>query len=158
MFHTSCYNILGEHYSTIAKKLADKLPNMTNDDIPSTSTGKRKFKTSHKPCFTFNQITDREVYELLLNLDSNKGPGIDNLDVKTLKSVAHIISEQLASLFNQSIQKGIYPDNLKIAKCMPIYKVVPLDPSDTANYRPIPILTAINKTLNIFSIINYLNI
>ena len=139
-------NILGKHYSTVAQKLADKLPKMTNDDIPSTSAGKRKFKNSCKTHFTFNKITDREVYEHLLKLDSNKGPGIDNVDVKSLKSVAHIISEHLASLFNQSIQKGIYPDNLKIAKCIPIYKGAPLDPSDPANYRPISILTAINKT------------
>ena len=139
-------NILGKHYSTVAKKLAEKLPNITKDDIPSTSAGKRKFKNSCKTLFTFNKITDREVYELLLKLDSNKGPGIDNLDVKSLKSVAHIISKHLTSLFNQSIENGIYPNNLKIAKCIPIYKGAPLDPSDPANYRPISILTAINKT------------
>merc|ERR1712013_432957 len=32
-------DILGKHYSTVSQILADKLPNMTEDDIPSTSTG-----------------------------------------------------------------------------------------------------------------------
>ena len=50
-------------------------------------------------------MTDRDFYELLLKLDSNIGPGIDNLDVKILKSAAHIISEHLASLFNQSLNQ-----------------------------------------------------
>ena len=118
---------------------------MTKDDIPSASGGKRKLKNSNKPHFTFNKITDREVYELLLKLDSNKGAGIDNLDAKTLKSVAHIISEHLASLFNQSIQRGIYPGNLKTAKCIPIYKGAPLDPSDPVNYRPISLLSVLGK-------------
>ena len=138
-------NILGQHYSTVAQKLADKLPKMTNDDIPTTSTI-RKCTKSSKTHFTFNKTTDREVYEILLKLDSNKGPGTDNLDTKSLKSIAHIISEHLASLFNQSIDKGIYPDCLKTAKCIPIYKGAPLDPSDPVNYRPISILTGINKT------------
>ena len=40
---------------------------------------------------------------------------------------------------------GIYPQNLKVAKCIPINKGAPSDPSDPVNYRPISILTAINK-------------
>ena len=32
-------NILGRYYSNVAQKLGDKLPNMTKDDIPSTSSG-----------------------------------------------------------------------------------------------------------------------
>ena len=32
-----------------------------------------------------------------------------------------------------------------MAKCVPIYKGAPSDPSDPVNYRPISILTAINK-------------
>ena len=43
------------------------------------------------------------------------------------------------------MKTGIYPQCLKIAKCIPIYKGIPLDPSDPVNYRPISILTAINK-------------
>ena len=37
-------NILGRHYSTLAQKLADKLPNMTKNDIPTTSSGNKKLK------------------------------------------------------------------------------------------------------------------
>ena len=103
--HNNCSipnNILGKHYATVAQKLADELPKMTNDDIPTTSTN-RKSSNSSNTQFTFNKVTDREVYEILLKLDSNKGPGTDNIDTKSLKSIAHIISEHLASLFNQSI-------------------------------------------------------
>ena len=30
-------NILGQHYALVAQKLAEKLPNISKDDIPSTS-------------------------------------------------------------------------------------------------------------------------
>ena len=136
---------LGNHYATIANKLAEKLPKLTKDDIPSTSNSKSYTKS--KTMFNFNETSEREIYELILKLDSSKGPGIDNLDIKSLKSISHIISSHLASLFNSSIITGIYPQCLKVAKCIPIYKGTPLDPSDPINYRPISILTAINKVL-----------
>ena len=137
-------NILGKHYATVAEKLADKLPKMTQDQIATTSTSNNT-PQANKTLFSFNYITERQVYELILKLDSNKGPGTDKLDIKSLKSIANVISIHLASLFNQSITLGFYPQILKIAKCVPIYKGSPLDPSDPANYRPISILTAINK-------------
>ena len=95
--------------------------------------------------FNFNKITERQIYELILKLDSTKGPGTDNLDIKSLKSIANIISKHLEILFNDSLTTSIYPQCLKIAKCIPIYKGTPLDPADPINYRPISILTALNK-------------
>ena len=134
---------LGKHYATIANKLAEKLPKLTKDDIPSTS--KLKCNTKPKTKFNFNKTSEREIYELILKLDSTKGPGTDNIDIKSLKSISNVISSHLASLFNDSLITGIYPQCLKVAKCIPIYKGTPLDPSDPINYRPISILTGINK-------------
>ena len=141
--------ILGKHYETVAPSLADKLPKLSKNDIPSTSKTSKvssKHKTRTYPQFEFGFTTDREVYELILKLDSNKGPGIDNLDVKSIKSIAHIVSPHLAILFNQCMDEGVYPQCLKIAKCIPVFKGSPLDPSCAVNYRPISILTTINKT------------
>ena len=44
-------NVLGKHYSTVAEKLAEKLPKMTIDDLPSASKSsinisKKKISTS----------------------------------------------------------------------------------------------------------------
>ena len=142
-------NTLGKHYATVAEKLASKLPQLTKNDIPSTSkhnlTKVNKIKQTNKPSFNFREVSDREVYENILKLDSNKGPGVDGIDTKTLKSIADIISPHLSSLFNQSIKEGVYPQCLKIAKCVPVYKGTPLDSSQPVNYRPISILTAVNK-------------
>ena len=45
---------LGKHYATIANKLAEKLPKLTNDDIPSTS--KLKYYTKPNAMFNFNNF------------------------------------------------------------------------------------------------------
>ena len=138
-------NILGKHYATVAEELADKLPKITKDDVPSASKSRINFKKKLKDQFIFNTTSEREVYELILKLDSSKGPGTDNIDTKSLKSIANIISKHLSLLFNQSIKEGIYPQCLKITKCVPIFKGSPLNPSLPVNYRPISILTSINK-------------
>ena len=139
-------NILGKYYEEVAPSLAEKLPKISEDDIPSSSKHTSKTMSKVKLKFEFKPTTEREIYELLLKLDIHKGPGIDCLDVKSIKSISHIISPRLAILFNLCILNGTYPKCLKIAKCIPVYKGNSLDPSLPVNYRPISILTAINKT------------
>ena len=50
--------------------------------------------------------------------------------------------EPLKYLFNLSIEKRIFPDDLKIAKITPIYKA-----DDLSNYRPISVLSCFSKIL-----------
>ena len=133
---------LGKHYSTVAKKLADGLPNLSDNDIPTTSSTTECI-TNHR--FNFSFVQERNVYENIIKLDVNKGPGIDELDVKSTKMIADILSPHLTILFNHSIHMGIYPDIFKTARCVPIFKGIPLDPEEPINYRPISVLNTINK-------------
>ena len=145
--------VLGNHYATVAEKLATKLVKLTDDDIPSTSKHNQN-DTIHttnmnspltKETYSFRSITEMEIYTGILKLDSNKGPGTDELDVKSLKMIANTIAPHLQKLFNRSLEEGTYPNIFKVAKCVPIYKGAPLDPSLPVNYRPISILNGINK-------------
>ena len=61
--------------------------------------------------------------------------GYDEMPAKFLKSAVNIIAGPLTKLFNLSIAKGEYPDFLKIAKVLPIYKKG--EHTDMNNYRPI---------------------
>ena len=143
---------LGNHYSTVAKKLFQNMDAINRDDIPHSSTKNNPYHNIRKQnktfkTFEFNEISEREIYEEILKLDQNKGPGFDNLDIKSMKSIANIISPHLCTLFNSSIQHSEYPDIFKIAKCVPIFKGNHLDPYQPVNYRPISILNCLNKTL-----------
>ena len=55
-------------------------------------------------------------------LPSNKAYGFYSCPVKLLKMGKYIISEPLADIFNQYISYGIYPNKLKLAKIIPIFK------------------------------------
>src|SRR6267154_792007 len=51
--------------------------------------------------------------------------------------------EPIYLIFNQSIQTGVFPDQLKIARILPLFKKT--DKTIVSNYRPISLLNSISK-------------
>lgn len=60
-----------------------------------------------------------------------------------IKNSFDLISEPLVKLINLSLSTATFPDKLKIAKVIPIYKTG--DRDFFTNYRPISLLTNISK-------------
>ena len=62
-----------------------------------------------------------------------------------MKEIIGYIVEPLSHIFNQSIQNGEFPDSMKLADVVPLYKNKKhyLE----SNYRPISLLTTISKIL-----------
>ena len=56
---------------------------------------------------------------------------------------ADVVSPSLTKIFNQSLIQGIYPDDWKIAKVVPVFKNGARN--DLNNYRPISIISAVAK-------------
>ena len=59
--------------------------------------------------------------------------------------MSNSISSPLTVIFNQSITDGIFPDQMKIAEILPLYKGKESD--QLVNYRPISLLIMISKVL-----------
>ena len=87
--------------------------------------------------FYFSQINVENVALTLNNLKSNKSTGLD------LKLSSDIIAPSLAFIFNLSLETGIYVDDWKRARVLPIYKAE--DKRKCENYRPISILPIVSK-------------
>ena len=68
-----------------------------------------------------------------------KAPGYDSIPMHVIKYSFHLISALLAHIINLSLLKGIFPDKLKIANIITIFKAE--DPSFFVNYRPISLLS-----------------
>ena len=62
-----------------------------------------------------------------------------------LKSIKDVVSEKLASLFNLSMSIGVFPETMKLAEVVPLYKSK--ERFLTSNYRPISLLITISKIL-----------
>ena len=76
-----------------------------------------------------------------VKLSNNKGQ--DGISFDLLKLMGNAISKSITLIINQSLRTGIFPDKLKIAKVILIFK------KDSKklikNYRPISVLPVISK-------------
>ena len=90
--------------------------------------------------------TDKnEISFIISSLDSHKSSGPNSIPVKILKLLKNDISQQLSDIFNMSFLTGQFPSVLKIAKVIPIHKKQ--SKVDYANYRPISLLSNIEKII-----------
>ena len=73
----------------------------------------------------------------------NKAPGLDGISNYTIKVSAITVAPILVKIFNCCIEIGIFPDVLKIANIIPLYKGGVR--TESTNYRPISLLPQFGK-------------
>lgn len=90
-----------------------------------------------------DSVSEQEVIEICKSLKSGTAVGYDNVSVDLVKQCAQLISSPLTHIINMSIVSGIVPDELKIARVIPLFKSG--DRSLFTNYRPVSVLPAFSK-------------
>ena len=124
-------------------------------------TGKDYYEYLDEPtqkCLFMNPVVADEVIKIISKFDQNKSPGHDDIGNFIVKKVAKSIAEPLANIFNLSLSTGSVPEQLKIAKVIPIYKKENVE--IFSNYRPVSVLPCFSKILErlVFNrCINYIN-
>ena len=93
--------------------------------------------------FNFELIEQDTVKKIIKRLNAKHSSGHDNVSTILLKEISPLISSPLTLILNQSLTTGIFPDKLKVAKIIPLFKKD--DPHNFDNYRPISLLPAISK-------------
>ena len=130
-------NEFNNYFSTIASKLRGKI-NKKNHSFTSY------LHNRNDNTFVLHPIAKEEVINVIDKLDSAKGTGPHSIPTDILKFIKFIISESLSDIINLSFKTGIYIENLKVSKIIPIYKGKGSNLS-CSNYRPISLLSNIDK-------------
>ena len=131
-------NGFGKFFSEIGAHYASKIPE--SHLLPDY------FCKHINPNSLFLSPTDEvEIQHIINSLKSKNSTGIDKISSLFLKQICHSILTPLTLLINISIHEGNMPDDLKIAKVVPIYKSG--SKQLFTNYRPISILPAISKVM-----------
>ena len=87
-------------------------------------------------------ISCLEVEGVIYSL-KNSSAGWDEIPTFVAKNCVYSYLQQLTYLNNRSFTEGVFPEELKLARFVPILKAG--DTSQIANYRPIYVLTFFSK-------------
>ena len=102
------------------------------------------FPSYHNPTSMFLAPTcKKEVLSVIKHLKNSKAYDVEEISTHIVKTIAEYIAEPIAHIYNIAVEEGVFPDQLKIAKVIPVLKKG--DPFDVGNYRPISILPIISK-------------
>ena len=127
---TAMSNVFNNYFISIAKKTNSNIkfsPKLYTDYLSCTNTN----------TFFLTPTDKNEISFIIYSLDLHKSFGPNSIPVKFLKL--------LSDIFNMSFSTGQFLSVLKIAKVIPIHKKQ--SKVDYTNYRPIPLISNIEKII-----------
>ena len=104
----------------------------------------RSYLTKHNTNTEELGLNEKELQIAFNSLKPNKASGFDDISSNAIIEIYNEIKIPLLNIFYKSIKTGVFSDELKIAKVIPVFKTG--EESLLNNYRPI-------STLSTFSII-----
>ena len=129
-----------KYFSTIGKTYANSMQKPKND----LNDYLKQIPAQSKSLF-LNPTTESEITKLIDKLPPKKSCGIDGVDNIIPKEIKPFIVGLLCIIFNKSLETGVFPERMKTAKVVPLYKSK--SKYLTTNYRPISLLITISKIL-----------
>jgi hypothetical protein len=130
-------NMFNDFFVNVGPKLAHEIPQIPtlNHSNYLTSTITHTIK--------FDILQESDILKIIDKLKPKTSSGYDNISTHFLKQIKHAIVKPLTIIINQCFKTGIFPDKLKIAEVIPLFKKG--DNTVCNNYRPISLLPSISK-------------
>ena len=128
---------LNNFFTNIRQNLANK--------IPIVQKSFETYLTRNDNLIENTELSFEEFKKAFKSLQRNKACGIDNINSNIIIDSFEEIKQPLFQVLKNSIDEGIFPDSLKIAKVSPIFKSG--DASLLGNCRSISVLPVFSKIL-----------
>ena len=91
------------------------------NDHPSVLAIKNKCMESNST-FTFKKGDKEQISTAIKRLDSEKVSKLNDIPLRIIKEFSDIFGGFLAKNFNECLGKGLFPDELKRAEVVQVYK------------------------------------
>ena len=114
-----------EHFTSIAEKITREI----NPSDKDSSDFLRDLNLN----FKFGHVYSFEIKNIIKDLEAKTSCDMYGISNKFVKQIVDEIMFPLRHIFNLSLQKGVIPNELKIAKVIPIYKLDKKDSEFTTN-------------------------
>lgn len=125
------------YFNNIPHKIVTDIPNSQNSPLDYLHN------FSHTSNFTLKEVTINEVRDIIDSLSNTNSRDIYGFPTEIIKYIKNFLVIPLTHLINACFREGIFPDALKKALIIPLYKKG--NRNDPASYRPISILPIISK-------------
>ena len=129
-------NNFNKYFTSVASDITKKIPRTPKSPLAYLSN-------PNIESFFISPCTSSEISLVIQELKNGKSSGPNSIPIKLLKILEPHISVDVAILINESFETGIFPDKLKIAKVIPVFKKGLT--SKNSNYRPISLLSIFSK-------------
>ena len=133
-------NEFGKYFSSVGSSYASKIPKSRNSIIHYLNNINRNPQSVFlSPC------TESEILKLIEKLPNKQSSGYDGVSNALIKELKNELIKPLTYIFNNSLESGIFPQSMKHAEVVPLYKTGLTN--QTTNYRPISLLITTSKLL-----------
>jgi endonuclease/exonuclease/phosphatase (EEP) superfamily protein YafD len=147
---------LNEFYVTKIDKLREA-SGVSSDPVPAAcpsspapSERPHTTQTARAAPFSFHFATAGRVAKVIKTLNNTEVLGVDGIPVSILKRGSEVLSGPLAHLINRSLADGVVPRGFKLGIVHPVFKGGGKCRKEPGSYRPISILPAMSKVLEIW--------
>lgn len=130
-------NNLCTHFSEVGLKISTSVECINGD-----GTYQNFLPEASDTTIYLQPVRSRELEDILKSMKKSAA-GMDLITFQIFQKIYPIISSHLLYLFNQCFEFGVYPNCLKSALVIPLYKGG--DKEDMNNYRPISLLPVISR-------------
>lgn len=104
----------------------------------------QNLKNGINTAFEFKEVTDLDIYKVILSIKSN-AKGIDDINIKTILLCCPFLLPIITHIINFCIRNSVYPRLWKQALVTPLPKIN--EPVEFKDLRPISILPCMSKIL-----------
>ena len=126
-------------FTNIGPDLASKIPVHKNMSV---------YQYMDKPndnAMFLEPVTEQEILKIVCNLKSKMSTDFNGISMLLIKNVVHEIVKPFTYICNKSLNEAVFPDAMKIAKILPIFKAG--NKEEFTNYRPVSLLPQFSKVL-----------
>ena len=128
-------NIFNNYFVDVVSSLIQHIPSGINYNYIN------EIKSNVNSCY-FVPTSQNEINDIVQFME-NKGNNLYDITPKFIKIIMNKISPIIVYLYNFCLETGVYPNKMKIARVIPLYKSGLA--TSTNNYRPISNLISFNK-------------
>eukprot|EP00116_Pleurobrachia_bachei_P001935 sb/3462197/ len=133
-------NHLNNHFCSLPNSLNSEKYGSSIDKIINDSGFRNYLGPANSKSIFLDPISPTEISDIIRSLDQNKS---SELSPRLLKQFIFLLSPDISELFNLCIRDSVFPNQLKIARVIPLHKSGPRN--CVKNYRPISILPTFAK-------------